>query len=125
MSLKIAQLNSNVKEGLGNLDVSICPSRLIHYSVRNTISILTREMRRGDTNRPLSESTEFTPTSRPFDITSRVARGVVAWVERKEGNRFRDVRCVNKAVLSDYYEERREAVCIYTDESGNTFLDFS
>jgi hypothetical protein len=125
MSLTIAQINSAVKLGLGDPDKSICDAKLIHYAVRNAVAGFTRTLRSSDTNRPLSTSATFTPTAAPYNITSLVSRGVVAWVEVQEGQRWRDLRCVPKAQLEDAYDAGENACAMWTDESNITYLDFS
>lgn len=125
MSLTIAQINSGVFLGLGEPDGSVCDPMAIHYAVRSAVHLLTRQMRAADTNQPLSLSAEFTPTGSPHEITSLVAKGEVAWLERKEGSRWKTVRVVNKAFLENYHESRLPVAAIYSDETSKTYIDFS
>lgn len=127
MSLTIGQINSAVFFGLGQPDASICSMPDVHQAVRNTVMLLTKQMRAGDTNQPLSVSGAFLPTASPFDITSYLSgeKSTIAWLERKEGTRWKVVRVVPKAFLEQYYDADLPAAAIYSDETGKTFIELS
>lgn len=127
MSLTIAQINSGVYQALGSPDASLVDPLQIHYAVRNAVMLMTKQMRAGDTNQPLSISSSFLPTASPFEITSQMSgeKSTVAWLERQEGTRWKVVRVVNRAFLENDYDANLPSAAVYSDEQNRTFIAFS
>jgi len=128
MALTLAQLDYGTFIGLGSPDTAVCDHIDIHYAVRDAVCLLTRQMRTTDQNRTLSKTGEFTPTASPHNITSLLSNqhfANVAWVDRKNGDRWEPVQVVNRAELEEMYSRGINAAAIYADETPAMYIEFS
>lgn len=129
MSVSVAALNYNVFLGLGEPDISVCNPNDIHYAVRNALSLLTGQARNSDNNQLICVTSELTNLTAPFEIPEgELDMCTPAWVEIKDGDRWKILKVVNRAKIESYYEQMINACSFYAIDQDNKtrqFIDFS
>lgn len=125
MSLSIGSINAGIYLGLGKPDPSLIELDEIHYSVRDVVTRLTKRLRYSDENQVLGVTAPFTPTASPYNITSLIGKGTIAWLEKYEDSRWVPLQVVNKVHTNETRETGRETAAVYGTEAGSTYLEFS
>lgn len=122
MSVTIAELNSRVYADLP-LSEEYADVIDVHRSVVQKLNVRTSFSRSGsDINVLLSTTAEFTPTTRDYDITALIGKGIPAWLECKYNDlgvsdTFLQVRIVNLSELGDYRTAGIFAAAFWAEES--------
>ena len=106
MTVSIAELNSRVCLGLKSA-AEYLELDDVHNAVVNHVNVRTQFSRVSSINVLLSRSSEFTPTSSPYDITSLIGKGVPMFVETRadvleNAGWWRPIRVVPLVQLTEY-----------------------
>lgn len=128
MGVNLAELNSRVFFGFGDLPSEYLSASDVHIAVTQKHSVRLNLSRISDINVLLSLTSEFSPSDQPLDITNLINKGVPSFVETlSESGGWQPIKVINIGDLAECRKIKDLACAFYGDESNGLrqYVQFS